>query len=94
MNSIRTMARKVSMNKRMFGTCKQPPHENNYAAKIMVGGVCAIPVLLMVKYEVDLSTYEENMVYYRACFKEQSIDIQHGPVTLLHIPQKPTHPFW
>lgn len=37
MNSIRTMARKALTNTRMLGTCKHPPHENNYAAKIMVG---------------------------------------------------------
>ena len=84
----------MSTNKRMFGTGKHLTQQNKNIAKLMFGGVCTIPVFLMVKYEVDMNTYEERMVVYRERRKQQAIDAQHGTVILFHTPQKPEHPFF
>ena len=92
MISIRTMARKVSMNKRMTTSCKSPESENKNKISL-IAGIGVFSIYLGVKYHYDVIIYEERMIKYEERMvkyrKRQEIDIINGSVTLSRKPRKP-----
>jgi len=86
------MARKVSMNKRMTTSCKNPESKNKNKISLFAG-IGVFSIYLSVKYHYDVIIYEERMVKYEESMvkyrKKLEIDTLNGSVTLSRKPRKP-----